>query len=72
MVYAEAPSTTTTQVPDLDFYDGCDVSKTCFGIGPGDCVRNRQCNTIGAVIHDDGKFTFEMLSSGEKKFSKTR
>lgn len=62
-------TTSTTPVPPIEginVYEGCGVSKTCFGIGPGDCVRNSQCNTFGAVIYRDEKFIFEMRSSSKK------
>ena len=65
VVFAEVPPTEEPQPPSDDFYDGCDVTKTCFGIGDGDCVANRRCVTIGAVKHDEGKFTFEMRGSSK-------
>lgn len=60
-----APPTTESTPDDLNFYEGCDTTKTCFGIGDGDCVRNRRCNTVGAVIYDGGRFYFEMRSLGK-------
>lgn len=72
MTFAEVPDITvspTTETPappvDEDFYKGCDETKTCFGIGDGDCVSNRRCVTVGAVKHDEGKFTFEMRASSK-------
>lgn len=65
----ELPSTTSTTVAppsdEFDIYEGCGVSKTCFGIGPGDCVQNRACVTFGAVIYRDDKFIFEIRSTSE-------
>lgn len=66
----EDPSTSppivpTTSPPSDDFYDGCGTAKTCFGIGDGNCVNNRRCNTIGAVIYKAGNFVFEMRSSSK-------
>jgi DOMON domain len=58
-------STVPPVAPDSSFYEGCDVTKTCFGIGQGNCVQNRRCNTVGAVIFDEGKFYFEMRSSSK-------
>lgn len=78
VVFAEPPSettsitvapTTTSSAPPIegiDVYEGCGVSKTCFGIGPGDCVQNRRCVTFGAVIYRDEKFIFEIRSTSEK------
>lgn len=62
-------STSTTVAPpieDIDIYEGCGVTKTCFGIGLGECVQNQRCNTIGAVIYREEKFIFEMRSSSKK------
>jgi hypothetical protein len=64
------PTTTppTTQPPPIegiDVYEGCGVSKTCFGIGPGDCIQSRRCVTFGAVIYRDEKFIFEIRSTSE-------
>lgn len=56
----------TTADPALDsFYDGCGETKTCFGIGSENCFENRVCNTLGAVIHNDGRYFFEMRSPGK-------
>lgn len=64
----ETETTTTTLAPpigEIDVYEGCGVSKTCFGIGPGNCVQNKQCVTFGAVIYRDEKFIFEIRSTSE-------
>lgn len=66
VIFAVPPSLPTTEEPEFDIYDGCDETKTCFGIGESDCVRNRRCQTVGAVIHNEGNFVFEMRASGEK------
>lgn len=66
VVYAELPPTNAPEISDFDFYEGCDVTKTCFGVGDDYCVPNRRCSTVGAVIHNEGKFIFEMLAPGEK------
>jgi len=59
---------TTTQAPiigGIDIYEGCDVTKTCFGIGSADCVSQRNCRLVGAVIYDnrDDTFQFEVRSA---------
>lgn len=60
----EVPPVSTTESFEYDFYQECGVTKTCFGISnERDCVANRRCDTIGAVIHNEGKFTFEMRAS---------
>lgn len=70
----EGPSSTqppvtdppTTLDPALDsFYDGCGETKTCFGIGSENCFENRVCDTVGAVIANDGRYFFEMRSPGK-------
>lgn len=66
VISAEPPSTTTTEEPNFDIYSGCDDMKACFGTGDSDCVRNRRCLTVRAVIYDVDKFAFEMQASGEK------
>lgn len=56
----------TTVDPDSDsFYDGCGETKTCFGIGSENCFENRVCDSVGAVIHNDGRYFFEMRSPGK-------
>jgi hypothetical protein len=66
------PSTTSSTsvlppIESIDVYEGCGITKTCFGIGPSECVRNRGCTTIGAVIYRDEKFIFEIRSSSMKR-----
>jgi len=64
-------TTTTTQsgvIEGIDIYEGCDETKTCFGIGSvgySSCVSQRNCEVIGAVIYDssDDTFEFEMRSA---------
>lgn len=67
VIHADLPP--AEELPEDDFYEGCDVSKTCFGIGRANCVANRQCVTVGAVIHDAGKFIFEMRASRKLIFN---
>lgn len=56
----------TTLDPALDsFYDGCGETKTCFGIGAENCFENRVCDTVGAVIQNEGRYFFEMRSPGK-------
>lgn len=59
-----SPTTEPTNT-DFELYEGCGETKTCFGIGNSDCIASKQCVTFGAVIHDDGKFIFEMRSSSK-------
>lgn len=50
------------EIEEINVYEGCDVTKTCFGI-PSGCINSQSCSTIGAVIYADDKFTFEIRSS---------
>lgn len=80
VVFAEPPSETTVTpttsaappIEEINVYEGCGVSKTCFGIGPGDCVQSRRCVTFGAVIYRDGRFIFEIRSTSEKNFKERK
>lgn len=53
---------TTTESPVLGVYEGCGTRKLCFGF-PLKCIKSRDCELFGAVIHDENdKFIFELLS----------
>lgn len=60
------PTGAPTQSPGglLSVYDGCDVTKTCFGLPPG-CLNSKSCVSFGAVIVKNSTYTFEMQSSSE-------
>lgn len=62
----EAP---TTVPPPLDFnpYEGCGVTKVCFGGPQTGCLPRQDCDLFGAVIYENNLFTFELLS--KRKFS---
>ena len=48
----------------LHVYDDCDVSKFCFGLPEG-CIDQKNCLAFGAVIVNNEKFEFEMMSNSE-------
>lgn len=48
----------------LDVYNGCGTDKTCFGY-PRGCISTENCALFGAVIYENEKFLFEMLSARE-------
>lgn len=41
------------------FYDGCDVTKNCFGT-PDGCVPKQDCSAVMAVQLEDSNYVFEM------------
>jgi hypothetical protein len=54
--------TEPTRNPEINVYDDCGTRKLCFGF-PLTCIKTRDCELFGAVIHDDDeKFFFELLS----------
>lgn len=60
--------TIPTEPPNIDIegiYADCGDRKVCFG-SPAGCLNTRDCQLFGAVIYDEGKFIFELLSSGLK------
>ena len=47
-----------------DVYEGCEVSKGCFGIGPSNCEKEKNCQLISTyVTKSNGDVTFQI--SGE-------
>ena len=62
----ESPSTEIPPGLDFDVYEGCEITKVCFG-GPAEsCLNSRNCDLFGAVTFENGIFTFELLS--KRKF----
>ncbi|XP_070495050.1 putative ferric-chelate reductase 1 homolog [Chironomus tepperi] len=59
--------TSSTIVPSYDVYQGCGITKTCFGI-PSFCVPNRNCAMLAAVTYDNPDFTFELLSTANHNY----
>lgn len=61
----ESDETTTSVVPPAirNPYPGCGTTKVCFGT-PSGCLVTNDCNIFSAVIFEDDKFTFELLSGG--------
>lgn len=49
----------------MSVYDGCGKAKTCIGI-PSDCVLSENCVSFGAVTVKDGRYSFEMQTSGKR------
>lgn len=57
----------TTLPPIIDeeiIHTGCGSDKVCFGYPIG-CLDTKDCLLFGAVIYDEGRFIFELLSPGE-------
>lgn len=52
----------TIAITEDDVYDGCGVSKSCYGL-PDGCINSRSCISFGAVIVTDGVYRFEMKST---------
>ncbi|CAG9798172.1 unnamed protein product [Chironomus riparius] len=59
--------TSSIIVPSYDVYQGCGVTKACFGI-PSFCVPNRSCEMLSAVTYDNPNFTFELLSTANHNY----
>lgn len=53
---------TTTVNPPIDVYEGCETEKVCFGI-PSGCITSGNCNLFGAVIYENERFFFQLLSA---------
>lgn len=64
------PPTIMPPIPDFNSYDGCGVTKVCFGGPLIGCVERQDCDLFGAVIFENDKFTFELLS--KRKFLLSR
>ncbi|XP_065209987.1 putative ferric-chelate reductase 1 homolog [Planococcus citri] len=45
-------------VPD-SFYDGCDTTKTCFGV-PDGCLDKKNCNAVTSVNVQGNRYVFSM------------
>lgn len=41
------------------FYDGCGVTKTCFG-ATDECLSKQDCSTVTTVTPEDSNYVFEM------------
>lgn len=57
--------TTTTALPgieDIDVYEGCAVTKTCFGF-PDGCIASRNCVSFGSIAFRQERFIYELQSS---------
>lgn len=52
-------------LPDNNVYTECGKTKSCFGV-PDGCIATRNCVSFGAVIVQEGTYSFEMLSSSIK------
>ena len=61
---AEVESANTVSAMD-PFYDGCGVSKTCFG-SPNGCLSKKNCRSISAVTVRGDIYEFEMKSGYSK------
>lgn len=46
--------------PD-NLYDGCSVTKTCFGM-ESDCIQSKDCSSMVALYYKDKKYEFELFS----------
>lgn len=64
----EPPPDSETELPptDDDVYEGCGTTKICIG-RPDGCIVSvdRNCELFGAVIFNENRFYFELLSKGE-------
>lgn len=54
----------TNQSKQMNLYDECAKSKTCFGL-PNGCISSQDCVSFGAVIAKNGVYSFEMQSSSK-------
>lgn len=60
-------TSTTTELPEvdgIDVYQGCAVTKTCFGF-PDGCINTRNCVSFGSILFRDERFVYELLSSSK-------
>ena len=58
-------TTTTTVLPEIDgidVYQGCAVTKTCFGF-PDGCTATRNCISFGSITFREERFIYELQSS---------
>lgn len=42
-------------------YDGCGITKTCFGL-PSDCVEQQSCEAVVTAVAIDNRYQFELQS----------
>lgn len=58
-------TSTTTALPEIDtidVYQGCAITKTCFGF-PDGCIATRNCISFGSITFRDDRFIYELQSS---------
>lgn len=60
----EGDETTAAPPTLINPYPGCGSTKVCFGTPPG-CLITENCMIFSAVIFEDGKFIFELLSGSK-------
>lgn len=60
------PYTDPDTVPPAEtdpVYEGCGTTKICIG-SPSGCINDRDCRMFAAVVFNENRFYFELLSEG--------